>query len=459
MNEYERIVEEIGKNENELRHLNSEREALKAAEKYLSSEYYQKELSTIERFLARVQEKLEQNKNQINSYNTAYNLIQRLDRLNEQFNDVRDDKDRKERDEEIAANRDQLARTMRELNSTLAEELRNRVIAERTQTIEKEKTVEEPKEIEELDTLDLNPSISESEPKVEEDKAYEITENDLTLDELDDDVKESPNDYDEAVRQLDEQIAQNEAQMAGYQQEIAQVTPEGRRVDTTAIVDDAPDYVPKRLAPEENERRNVNPVLTPEEILRIYGPVAEMYDEAGITETRVQKLVEETRNILESQNSVTITNDIRSEESENSPVKSESINSSGESQPITETPAENSLEKALDLPPHVEKNVPAVAPTESWKVSDDLHVNPGLNPEEILRIYDPFAKIYDEAGITETRTQKLVEEAQADYNETIQEFTKIFDDERQEKSSSQELSEMFENKPTESKSTEPSRKI
>ena len=63
MNGYAEILQEIEKNNEELRNLNRSRDAIKNAEKDMPREEFQKELSTVERFLASEQLKLENNKN------------------------------------------------------------------------------------------------------------------------------------------------------------------------------------------------------------------------------------------------------------------------------------------------------------------------------------------------------------------------------------------------------------
>ena len=130
-NDYRTILGEIEKSENELRHLNYERDALIAAQRSMSEASYQREMSTIERFLAREQLKLDQNRNLANNYEAAYSLLKDLDGLTGQPDNSRDAQDRREREEEITAKRKELASHMDELTDTLATEVRNRVLSER----------------------------------------------------------------------------------------------------------------------------------------------------------------------------------------------------------------------------------------------------------------------------------------------------------------------------------------
>ena len=127
-NDYRTILREIEKSENELRRLNSERDALKAAQENMDKETYQREMKIIESFLAGEQLKLDQNRNLANNYEAAYSLLKDLDGLTGQPNNSRDAQDR---EEEITAKRKELASHMDELTDTLAAEVKNRVLSER----------------------------------------------------------------------------------------------------------------------------------------------------------------------------------------------------------------------------------------------------------------------------------------------------------------------------------------
>ena len=321
MNEYAKITAEVEKNLAEVQHLNSERDALMASANSLPAAEYQRELGIIERFLAREQLKLEQNRNILHEYDRAHSLLGDLDRLNNQYDDVRDDIDRQERDEEIAAKRNELQAAMQELPEEMRDELRSSVIAERTLPISPNMEINETRE---------------PVPEITPVHAEEIAEEPV--------------------------------------QEARQV--KVRRVNPNRVIN----VIPSRVASEENTEENnteasVTPVpeinevatqeptlsnptlgtdLTPEEAIRIYEPAASQYEEAGITGTRAQNIVEEANNMLESNGATT------------------------EAQ---ETPAR--------------------------RTSVDLN----LTPEEVIRVYGPSARIYDSAGITGTRAQQLVEEA------------------------------------------------
>ena len=184
MNGYAEILQEIEKNNEELRNLNRSRDAIKNAEKDMPREEFQKELSTVERFLASEQLKLENNKNIIQSYDNAYFLINDLDRLNRATEGIRDFQDRDERNAEIEAKRRELTANMQSLPLNLQNELRNRILAERTATITPEKNNEiestEPSmemgdEIVSQEEPVISASVEQVEPVVEKNNITEET--------------------------------------------------------------------------------------------------------------------------------------------------------------------------------------------------------------------------------------------------------------------------------------------
>lgn len=184
MNGYAEILQEIEKNNEELRNLNRSRDAIKNAEKDMPREEFQKELSTVERFLASEQLKLENNKNIIQSYDNAYFLINDLDRLNRATEGIRDFQDRDERNAEIEAKRRELTANMQSLPLNLQNELRNRILAERTATITPEKnneiesteqSMEMGDEIVSQEEPVISASVEQVEPVVEENNVTEET--------------------------------------------------------------------------------------------------------------------------------------------------------------------------------------------------------------------------------------------------------------------------------------------
>ena len=323
-NDYRTILGEIEKSENELRRLNSARDALKAAQENMDKETYQREMSAIERFLTVEQLKLDQNRNLANNYEAAYSLLKYLDGLTGQPNNSRDAQDREAREEEITAKRKELASHMDELTDTLAAEVRNRVLSER--------------------------------------------------------------------------------------------------------------------ANSERANRNNNVVgLTPEEVIRIYGPAAKTRDEAGITGTRAQRLVAEAERQIrerEAAKEETAHKVAVREIKPNRVINVIPSHVAGVSEePVTEKPAEEKVdvpetkveepvtkkpaEEKVDVPEtKVEEPTPEPGITtppvseeqiENTAVSTPATTNPN-NPADALHNSD----------------------AQSEYNEALQDFLKIFDEERNE---------------------------
>lgn len=351
-NDYRTILREIEKSENELRHLNSERDALKAAQGNMPETSYQREMSTIERFLAGEQLKLDQNRNLANNYEAAYSLLKDLDGLTGQPNNSRDAQDREAREEEITAKRKELASHIDELTDTLAAEVRNRVLSERANRNN--------------NVAGLTPEqiISRYAPFAEIYDNNGIKETDPQV----------------LVAEAERQIREREAAKEETAHKVAV-----RRIEPNRVIN----VIPSRVAGAQEEttpepviaaaptRRNANLELTPDEVIRRYGPAARIYDQAGITGTRAQRLVAAARDSLENQK----TNN-------------------------------NVIDVQVATPPAPERNT---APTsedqrENTAVSTPAPTNP--NNQEAAPLHNS--------------------DAQSEYNEALQDFLKIFDDERKE---------------------------
>ena len=350
-NDYRTILREIEKSENELRHLNSERDALKAAQGNMPETSYQREMSTIERFLAGEQLKLDQNRNLANNYEATYSLLKDLDGLTGQPNNSRDAQDREAREEEITAKRKELASHMDELTDTLAAEVRNRVLSERANRNN--------------NVAGLTPEqiISRYAPFAEIYDNNGIKETDPQV----------------LVAEAERQIREREAAKEETAHKVAV-----RRIEPNRVIN----VIPSRVAGAQEEttpepviaaaptRRNANLELTPDEVIRRYGPAARIYDQAGITGTRAQRLVADARASLENQH----TNN-------------------------------NVIDAQVATTPVPERNT---APTseeqiENTAVSTPATTNPN-NPADALHNSD----------------------AQSEYNEALQDFLKIFDKEKEE---------------------------
>ena len=408
-NDYRTILREIEKSENELRHLNSERDALKAAQGNMPETSYQREMSTIERFLAGEQLKLDQNRNLANNYEAAYSLLKDLDGLTGQPNNSRDAQDREAREEEITAKRKELASHMDELTDTLAAEVRNRVLSERANRNN--------------NVAGLTPEqiISRYAPFAEIYDNNGIKETDPQV----------------LVAEAERQIREREASKEETAHKVAV-----RRIEPNRVIN----VIPSRVAGTQEEttpepviaaaptRRNANLELTPDEVIRRYGPAARIYDQAGITGTRAQRLVAAARDSLENQH----TNNNGIKETDPQVLVAEAERQIREREAAKEETAhkvavrriepnrvinvipsrvagaqeETAPEPVIATPPAPERNT---APTsedqrENTAVSTPAPTNP--NDQEAAPLHN--------------------RDAQSEYNEALQDFLKIFDDERKE---------------------------
>ena len=263
-NNYRTILREIEKSENELRELNSRRDALKAAQENMDKEIYQREMKVIERFLAGEQLKLDQNRNLANNYEAAYSLLKDLDGLTGQPDNSRDTQNG--RDEEIIAKRKELASHMDELTDTLATEVRNRVLSERAnrnnnvagltpeQIISRYAPFAEIYDNNEIKETDPQVLVAEAERQIREREA----------------AKEEPA-HKVAVRRIEPNRVINviPSHVAGVSEEptpeVVQtpIREEGRRLSNEEA-QDAPDYVGKRLEDSQSQE----PVIVPKMCIR-----------------------------------------------------------------------------------------------------------------------------------------------------------------------------------------------
>ena len=365
-NDYRTILGEIEKSENELRRLNSERDALKAAQENMDKETYQREMSAIERFLTREQLKLDQNRNLANNYEAAYSLLKYLDGLTGQPNNSRDAQDR---EEEITAKRKELASHMDELTDTLAAEVRNRVLSERANSERANRNNNvvglTPEEVIRIygpaaktrDEAGITGTreqrlVAEAERQIRErEAAKEETANKVAL------RKSKPN----RVRKV------ISSHVAGAQEET---TPE-------SVIAAAPNAA-------SPTRRNVEPDLTPDEVIRRYGPAARMYDEAGITGTRAQRLVAEAERQIRER----------------------------------EAAKEETAHKVAvrEIKPN---RVINVIPSHVAGVSEEQIENTAVSTPATTNPNNPADALHNS-------------DAQREYNEALQDFLKIFDKEKEE---------------------------
>ena len=514
-NNYRTILREIEKSENELRELNSRRDALKAAQENMDKEIYQREMKVIERFLAGEQLKLDQNRNLANNYEAAYSLLKDLDGLTGQPDNSRDTQNG--RDEEIIAKRKELASHMDELTDTLATEVRNRVLSERAnrnnnvagltpeQIISRYAPFAEIYDNNEIKETDPQVLVAEAERQIrereaaKEEPAHKVAVRRIepnrvinvipshvagVSEEPTPEVVQTP--IREEGRRLSNEEAQDAPDYVGKRLEDSQsqepvivptvpevvqapIREEGRRLSQEEA-QDAPDYVGKRLEDSQSQepvittpptRRNIEPDLTPDEVIRRYGPAARIYDQAGITGTRAQRLVAAARDSLENQNN----NNNGIKETDPQVLVAEAERQIREREAAKEETAHKVAVRRIEpnrvinvIPSHVagvsEEPTPKVVQTpireEGRRLSNEEvqdapdYVGKRLEDsqsQEPVITTPPVSEEQKENAIVSTPAPTNLNnpadtlhnsDAQNEYNEALQDFLKIFDDERKE---------------------------
>ena len=514
-NNYRTILKEIEKSENELRELNSRRDALKAAQENMDKEIYQREMKIIERFLAGEQLKLDQNRNLANNYEAAYSLLKDLDGLTGQPDNSRDTQNG--RDEEIIAKRKELASHMDELTDTLATEVRNRVLSERAnrnnnvagltpeQIISRYAPFAEIYDNNEIKETDPQVLVAEAERQIRErESAKEETAHKVAVRRIEPNrvinvipshvagVSEEPTPevvqtpIREEGRRLSNEEAQDAPDYVGKRLEDSQrqepvieptvpetvqepIREEGRRLSNEEA-QDAPDYVGKRLEDSQSQepvitttptRRNVEPDLTPDEVIRRYGPAARIYDQAGITGTRAQRLVAAARDSLENQYS----NNNGLKETDPQVLVAEAERQIREREAAKEETAHKVAVRRIE-PNRVINVIPSHVAGVSEEPTPKVVQAPirgegrGLSQEEAQDAPDYVVKKLEDSQsqepvittppVSEEQKENAIvstpaptnlnnpadtlhnSDAQNEYNEALQDFLKIFDDERKE---------------------------
>ena len=408
-NNYRTILREIEKSENELRELNSRRDALKAAQENMDKEIYQREMKVIERFLAGEQLKLDQNRNLANNYEAAYSLLKDLDGLTGQPDNSRDTQNGK--DEEIIAKRKELASHMDELTDTLATEVRNRVLSERAnrnnnvagltpeQIISRYAPFAEIYDNNEIKETDPQVLVAEAERQIRErEAAKEETAHKV------------------AVRRIEPNRVINviPSHVAGVSEEptpeVVQtpVREEGRRLSNEEA-QDAPDYVGKRLEDGQSQEpvREEGRRLSNEE-----AQDAPDYVGKRLEDSQIQAPVREEGRRLsneEAQDAPDYVGNRLEDSQRQEPVIVPTVPEVVQA-PIREEGRRLSNEEAQDAPDYVGKRLEDSQSQEPVITTPPTrrNVEPDLTPDEVIRRYGPAARIYDQAGITGTRAQRLV---------------------------------------------------
>ena len=415
-NDYRTILREIEKSENELRRLNSERDALKAAQENMDKETYQREMKIIESFLAGEQLKLDQNRNLANNYEAAYSLLKDLDGLTGQPNNSRDAQDR---EEEITAKRKELASHMDELTDTLAAEVKNRVLSERANRERANRN---------NNVVGLTPEeiISRYAPFAEIYDNNEIKETDPQV----------------LVAEAERQIREREASKEETDHKVAV-----RKIKPNRVIN----VIPSRVAGAQEEttpepviaasptRRNVEPDLTPDEVIRRYGPAARIYDQAGITGTRAQRLVAEAERQIREREAA------KEETAHKVAVRKIKPNrvinvipshvAGVSEEPVTKKPAEEKVEvpETKVEEPVTEKTVEEKVDVPETKVEEPTP-EPGITTPPVSEEQKGNAIVSTPLPTNLNNPADALHnsDAQSEYNEALQDFLKIFDEERNE---------------------------
>ena len=161
---YSQIEETIKKAQEELQHLNNERNELRKAEKDIPRASYITEDASIRDHIARQQQIIEENERILDAYNKARDLILNRAVLEDELRKARDDQDRQEIRQEMDAKEQELAAHRALMSPELQEELRQSILNQNQNT--NEQVNENVEEI-------TNEQPQQEQPQVEETQTQE----------------------------------------------------------------------------------------------------------------------------------------------------------------------------------------------------------------------------------------------------------------------------------------------
>lgn len=161
---YSQIEETIKKAQEELQHLNNERNELRKAEKDIPRASYITEDASIRDHIARQQQIIEENERILDAYNKARDLILNRAVLEDELRKARDDQDRQEIRQEMDAKEQELAAHRTLMSPELQEELRQSILNQNQNT--NEQVNENVEEI-------TNEQPQQEQPQVEETQTQE----------------------------------------------------------------------------------------------------------------------------------------------------------------------------------------------------------------------------------------------------------------------------------------------
>ena len=219
---YSKIEERIKNAQEELQHLNNERNELRKAEKDMPRASYQAEDASLRDHIARQQQIIDENEKVLDAYNKARELIINRAYLEDEYTKARDDQDRREIRREMEAKEKELAAYRALMSEELQEELRQSILNQNqtTNTQENEPVVEETTE---------NTNDQQQETPVVEEKPKEEEKN---ISDNSEEIARLQRELDEAKRQIQSSIDKMRAiyaanQVAFEEGEWATNTPDG----------------------------------------------------------------------------------------------------------------------------------------------------------------------------------------------------------------------------------------
>ena len=161
---YSQIEETIKKAQEELQHLNNERNELRKAEKDIPRASYITEDASIRDHISRQQQIIDQNERILDAYNKARELILNRAALEDELRKARDDQDRQEIRQEMDAKEQELAAHRALMSPELQEELRQSILNQNQNTNEQNN-----ENVEEI----TNEQPQQEQPQVEETQTQE----------------------------------------------------------------------------------------------------------------------------------------------------------------------------------------------------------------------------------------------------------------------------------------------
>lgn len=223
---YSQIEERIRNAQEELQHLNNERNELRRAERDMPRASYIAEDASLRDHIARQQQIIDENEKVLDAYNKARELILNRAYLEDEYAKARDDQDRREIRTEMEAKERELAAHRALMSEELQEELRQSILNQNQNTNEEvieedneisiddgysteqpsEQTTEQTTEI----TNDQQPNSTPSSDTQTESETEQTTEQQVTEDaplvDYDSEIKELQRELDAAKRQVQTSI-------------------------------------------------------------------------------------------------------------------------------------------------------------------------------------------------------------------------------------------------------------